>query len=759
LGGAELLEFEMLKKFLHNKEGQFAVITALCALPIFGAVAMSVDFSNLSRLRHDLKDSCDAANVDVAKAYVRGHKDNQPTVPITKADLEAKARIFYNANFDQNYINASVLTLTLPDDVGNTSKELVLKCQFTYNTMFGPVLAGLTHSDVSNYSYVVAVSTMRMRSVAEIALVLDNSGSMSDIVSTGGTRLALLKSASKQLVSTLIDLGQKVTNVTDPIKFSIVPFAGAVNIGNTNAIKTASWMDTRGISPLHHENLNWGTPGASNPTGWRTTAADGAKLDASGNPLTRFSILNNLQFRTGGIESTLATDCMVWKYGQGKTTSSSLSNCAVVKRLPSGANVVTSIGVASDAAVTAINNATYSKGNLQKTYEWSGCVEARPYPYNLNDDTPSTSNPSTLYVPYFAPDQLNTSQYGPSTDPNTASNFNNWWPDTEIFTSAAPYSSAAYNGTDANQLLYGDRNPSSASWIAATARPREVDVAKYFVNKPYLQGFTASSATSTSTRKGQWLYYLDSTKVANPYFGPNFGCTTTPITPLTSDKAAINTKIDAMVASGSTNVVEGLGWGWRTISSKAPFSEGVAETRKDIDKVVIVITDGKNTYYTPSDLGITDYSGDKAIYGSYGLPGYAGQSGPGAVSGMRGTGTVSGASNKAEIFQGTSVSATGFDFNSYSTAMISQMDILCTNIKNADGKILLMTVGLDLDPRPAPTGDGAMVTALKNCSGESRTRRESNGTPSKLFWNATSATLTTAMKEIGDELSNLRFTN
>jgi hypothetical protein len=252
---------------------------------------------------------------------------------------------------------------------------------------------------------------------------------------------------------------------------------------------------------------------------------------------------------------------------------------------------------------------------------------------------------------------------------------------------------------------------------------------------------------------------MDSSRVANPYFGPNYGCTTKSILPLTSSKTTINAKIDEMIASGSTNVVEGLGWGWRTISSKAPFDEGVAETRRDIDKVVIVITDGKNTYYTPGDLGVTDYSGDKAIYGSYGLPGYAGQTGPGAVSGMRGTGTVSGASNKAEIFQGTSVSAIGFDYNNYSTAMISQMDILCTNIKNADGKILLMTVGLDLDPAPAPTGDGAMVTALKNCSGESRTRKEANGTPSKLFWNATSATLTTAMKEIGDELSNLRFTN
>ena len=268
---------------------------------------------------------------------------------------------------------------------------------------------------------------------------------------------------------------------------------------------------------------------------------------------------------------------------------------------------------------------------LKAKYQWGGCVESRPYPYNVTDETATSGNPSTLFVPWFAPDTLNFSQYGQTTNQNSAANYNNWWPDYETYTAASPYSSAAYQTSDNNQQNFNEASPGTATWVSGTSRPREVNVSKYLLNKPYLFGFSATTATATATRKGQWQYYLDSTRVTSQYFGPNFGCTTQAITPLTNDESLLKGKIDAMVASGSTNVTEGLAWGWRTISAKAPFTEGVADNRKDIDKVIIVITDGKNTYYTPSSLGITDYDGNGAIYGSYGYTGYAGQTGAGLL--------------------------------------------------------------------------------------------------------------------------------
>ena len=83
--------------------------------------------------------------------------------------------------------------------------------------------------------------------------------------------------------------------------------------------------------------------------------------------------------------------------------------------------------------------------------------------------------------------------------------------------------------------------------------------------------------------------------------GPNCSCTTKPITPLTdvsatAGKNAIKAAIDAMSPTGNTNVPEGMAWGWRMLSSGAPFTEGRPETEKGNDKVVIVLTDGANTY-------------------------------------------------------------------------------------------------------------------------------------------------------------------
>ena len=43
--------------------------------------------------------------------------------------------------------------------------------------------------------------------------------------------------------------------------------------------------------------------------------------------------------------------------------------------------------------------------------DWQGCVEARAIPHDIEDTAPSTGNPETLFVPYFAPDEPDNSYY------------------------------------------------------------------------------------------------------------------------------------------------------------------------------------------------------------------------------------------------------------------------------------------------------------------------------------------------------------
>jgi Flp pilus assembly protein TadG len=67
----------------------------------------------------------------------------------------------------------------------------------------------------------------------------------------------------------------------------------------------------------------------------------------------------------------------------------------------------------------------------------------------------------------------------------------------------------------------------------------------------------------------------------------------TAMLPLSTDWTVLHSKIDAMTPTGNTNVTIGLQMAWQTISSVAPFSAPAASP--DLDKVIILMTDGDNT--------------------------------------------------------------------------------------------------------------------------------------------------------------------
>jgi hypothetical protein len=225
--------------------------------------------------------------------------------------------------------------------------------------------------------------------------------------------------------------------------------------------------------------------------------------------------------------------------------------------------------------------------------------------------------------------------------------------------------------------------------------------------------------------------------------GPNYSCTTVPITPLTdvSDtegKNAIKAAIDQMSPTGNTNVPEGMAWVWRTVSHGAPFTGGRPESERGNDKVVIVLTDGANTYSATNDT-----AGNKSTYAAYG---YAGHATPG--------------NSTSRIFQGTGVSKTTYTSGNYTAAMNEHFEDLCDNMKdNAGGtqqdKVIIMTVALDLSTSDAT--EKKQIEALKACSSYSRYSQNEDGSPKKLFWNTTGGELEKTFKEIADELSNLRI--
>lgn len=64
--------------------------------------------------------------------------------------------------------------------------------------------------------------------------------------------------------------------------------------------------------------------------------------------------------------------------------------------------------------------------------------------------------------------------------------------------------------------------------------------------------------------------------------------------PLANDWGALNAKVDQMQPNGMTNVTIGLVWAWHALTPGAPFTQASAPA-EDLDKVIILLTDGDNT--------------------------------------------------------------------------------------------------------------------------------------------------------------------
>lgn len=631
----------MIRDFFQDRRGNYALMTVVTMIPLMGGVALAVDYTELVREKQETLNALDAAGIATAQQIVSGASD---------AEAKAYARTFFEANLRHVLPANTALTVTLPNNNAGGG-TLVLEAALQYRPYFLPVAVmllgdGAPGQTTVNFS---ARSEIRLKNTLEVALVLDNSGSMSlNGSGTGQQRIELLKAAATELVTMLAGQADLMRQVNKPVQFSLVPFSASVNVGSTNKDKT--WMDQDGISPIHHENFDWsqmfknaagydpnkyiekvGSTYYKRGTGW------GVNQNAKA---TRFSLYNDILSTT--------RNC---------TRKNNNGTCQ-----------------------------TYTYTNAP--YEaWGGCVEARPYPYNVDDTTPTTGTPATLFVPMFAPDEAgNLWTDGTRTSTSSWGYSNNWWID---------------------------------SSDSLTVGKRQSDMRKYFLIKPY------NAATVPADD------------------GPNAGCTTSPITPLqdvttTSGKQTILNAIDAMAPTGNTNVPEGLAWGWRTLSSNEPFTEGRDNNEKGNDKVVIVLTDGANTYSSVND---GSYAKNRSTYAAYG---YTGLTYPGSGSVTR-------------MFMNTSsaIGKSTYTDANYTAALDEQMQTLCANAKA--NNIIVMTVSLDLSNQK--TAEKKAISALTACASDSRFRKDPTNPskPAKLFWNSTGATLSDDFKAIGNELSNLRI--
>lgn len=219
------------------------------------------------------------------------------------------------------------------------------------------------------------------------------------------------------------------------------------------------------------------------------------------------------------------------------------------------------------------------KGGWNNT-GWKGCVEARPGAMNISDTPPDPSNPDTLFVPYFAPDDPDVAKKPSASYGNSSTGYNNSYLDDTIDNSKLNQNTL---GIDLSGLVTGLVN----ALLSADLKI----IGKYVASTTKLITETGSTIT----------------------IGPNRSCPT-PIIPLTDDFDKLRLAASQMSEwNGSgTNVSEGLSWGQRVLSPQPPYTDAAPYKTAGVTKVVMLLTDGENVVYGASNTP------QKSDYTSYG---------------------------------------------------------------------------------------------------------------------------------------------
>jgi len=477
---------QMLRRFLRDKRANVAMMFGFVAVPLIAATGAAIDYSRAFEQRMVVQDALDSAALAA----------NRLIGLATESEIYDEAMAFFNANTEGRLDEE--LTVSMVIDGGSVTLTTELPVPTTFLGIVG----------VDDINFDLKSRTIAGAATYEIALVLDNSGSMQ------GSKLSTLKTAARDLINSLFELNSSNPQ-PDPVKVAIIPFAASVNIGANNA--NQSWMDQDGASPVAGINHDWDD---DDPNTMAFTS--------------RFDLYDSMN------------------------------------------------GV-----------------------DWLGCVEARPYPYDVDDTTPTPSTPATLFNPMFAPDEPDdVSGIDDDYDNNYLADDGSDGDDACVLTTTTTVTGPDpcaglsgwqlflcrfFNGSGGGSTTIEEPGPDDCDDSDPEyERCRQERVCKYDGVNGY--GFNDYNE------------------------GPNRDCTTQAVTELSTNRSALLSRINQMSAGGNTNIQQGVVWGWHALSQTAPFTAGREYGDNDNHKIMIVMTDGANTYRDQNTINHSEYMAFNYVY-------------------------------------------------------------------------------------------------------------------------------------------------
>lgn len=231
--------------FGSRREGNVTIVFGLASLPIMMMVGASADYTRYANTRSGLQHAADVAALTVA---------SKMTASTTQAQAEAQAQNILNAQ--PRMEGAQITSASISGD----------KQTFCVGAQTQVDMAFMRLAHVSTMTPTVASCAslpggVDPNTTYEIALVLDNSGSMTNSTN-GQTKLQALKSAATSFVNTMF------SKAPGKVQFAITPFAGGVVAVDPTVLtnQSLSWIDALGLNSQHW--IAFGGKAAANASGF-----------------------------------------------------------------------------------------------------------------------------------------------------------------------------------------------------------------------------------------------------------------------------------------------------------------------------------------------------------------------------------------------------------------------------------------------------------------------------------------------------------
>ena len=198
--------FHTVGRCLRASGGGAGIVMALSTVPLVGGTGLAIDTARAFVVESRMGKALDAAGLAAGRVALEDR-------------LQADARAFFAANYRDGLMGSDITADDIDIQVDGNAEFITVTAQTTMPTTFMRIF-GQDTVTVSAQSVI-----QRVTSGSEIALVMDNTGSMH------GSKIDAMKAAAQDLVDIVFGDAERY----DQLWFSLVPYTSTVNIGTSNS--------------------------------------------------------------------------------------------------------------------------------------------------------------------------------------------------------------------------------------------------------------------------------------------------------------------------------------------------------------------------------------------------------------------------------------------------------------------------------------------------------------------------------------------